>query len=155
MSRTHFFFVAAALALGTPALAQGNAVALTSTVKLQKLQTVGGQQRVVEQEPKNVVPGDKLLFQTGYRNNGTAAATRFVITNPVPGAVAWTGEATSGLQVSVDGGRSFGTLASLRVKGADGQLRAAAPADVTHLRWTLASIAPAGTGQVQYRGVVR
>ncbi len=155
MSRTHFFFAAAALALGTPALAQGSAVALSATVKLQKPQTVGGQQKLVEQPANHVVPGDKLLFQTGYKNTGAAPAVRFVITNPLPGAVTWTGEATAGLQVSVDGGRQFGTLASLRVKGADGQLRAATPADVTHLRWTLASIAPGASGLVQYRGVVR
>ena len=107
------------------------------------------------QAPSTVVPGDKLIFRTGYRNGGAAPAVRFVVTNPVPAAVAWTGEGSAGVAVSVDGGRSFGPLAALRVRGAGGQPRAATPADVTHLRWTVATIAPGGTGQLSYRGIVR
>lgn len=146
---------AAALSLSAAAMAQPGAVALESNVRVEKTVMVAGRSQTELQAPKTVVPGDKLLFQTGYRNTGTGAATRFVVTNPVPAAVAWTGEGTAGVEASVDGGRSFGPLAQLKVKAANGQLRAAQPADVTHLRWTLASIAPGGTGQLSYRGVVR
>ena len=147
-------FLVAAAAIAIPTMA-GAQVALQSDVKVEKTVTVAGKTQVVLQPPATVVPGDKLVFRTGYKNGGATPATRFVVTNPVPAAVAWTGDSSANVEASVDGGRSFGALPSLKVKGANGQPRAAAPADVTHLRWTLASIAPGGTGQLSYRGVVR
>lgn len=147
-------FLSATLLAAAPALA-ADQVALASDVRVERVQLVNGRQQVVLQAPKTVVPGDKLVFQTGYKNAGATPAMRFVVTNPVPAAVAWTGESSGGVQASVDGGRSFGPLGSLKVKGAGGQPRAAAAADVTHLRWTLAAIAPGGAGQLSYRGVVR
>ena len=149
-----FRFLLATLAIAAPALA-AQQVALQSDVQVERVQVVGGRQTTVLQPPRSVVPGDKLVFRTQYKNTGAAAATRFVVTNPVPAAVAWTGEATGGVEASVDGGRMYGPLASLRVKGANGQFRAATPADVTHLRWTVATIAPTAGGQILYRGVVR
>ena len=146
------FFLAAAITIAAPAVA-AQPVALSSDVKVEKL--VPGQAQPVLLTPATVVPGDRLVFRTSYRNGGSTPATRVVLTNPVPAAVAWTGEGTSGLEVSVDGGRSFGTLATLKLRGANGQPRPATAADVTHLRWTLAAIAPGAAGQLSYRGVVR
>ncbi|MDB5678502.1 hypothetical protein [Sphingomonas bacterium] len=131
------------------------AVQLSSTVMVEKTVSVGGREQVELQKPTNVLPGDKLIFQTNYRNAGGQPATQFVVTNPVPAAVAWTGEATPGAVESVDGGRSYAPLSQLKVKGANGALRPAQPADVTHIRWTLASIAPGASGLVKYRGMVR
>lgn len=153
ISASRFLAAAALLAATAPALAEQ--VALSSDVKVERTQIVAGRQQLVLQAPSSVVPGDRLIFRTAYKNGGAAAATRFVVTNPVPAAVAWTGEGSGGVEASVDNARSFGPLAGLKVKGAGGQLRAATPADVTHLRWTLAAIAPGGAGQLSYRGVVR
>ena len=144
-------FLFAAALIAAPAYAAAPAVALSSDVKVERV--VGGQPVLLA--AAHVVPGDRLVFRNSYRNGGTTPATRFVVTNPVPAAVAWTGDASAGIEASVDGGRSFGALATLKVKGAGSQPRAAIPADVTHLRWTLASIAPGGAGQLSYRGVVR
>lgn len=155
------FLLAAALSLGTTAFAQGGAlpqsgaVSLESTVKVERTTTVAGRPQTVLEAPKNVVPGDKLVFATSYKNAGAAPATKFVVTNPVPGAVAWTGDSSNGVTVSVDGGRTFGPLGAAKVRGPQGQPRAAQPADVTHLRWTLAAIAPGGSGQLLSRGIVR
>ncbi len=135
--------------------ATGQAVQLSSTVVIEKTDIVNGKTQTTFEAPTKVLPGDKLILQTNYRNTGGQAATNFVVTNPVPAAVAWTGEATPGAMESVDGGRTFGPLAQLKVKGANGALRAAQPADVTHIRWTLASIAPGAAGLVKYRGMVR
>lgn len=132
-----------------------NSVQLSSTAKVEKTTIVNGREQVVLSDPTNVVPGDKLIFQTNYKNGGSQAATQFVVTNPVPAAVAWTGDATPGAVESVDGGRTYAPLAQLKVRGANGVLRAAQPSDVTHIRWTLASIAPGAAGLVKYRGMVR
>lgn len=147
-------FLLATVAVAAPALA-AQQVALQSDVQVERAQVVNGRQQLVLQPPKTVVPGDKLVFRTQYKNGGAQAATRFVVTNPVPAAVAWTGDGSAGVEASVDGGRTFGALSALRVKGATGQFRSATPADVTHLRWTVATIAPGAGGQLLYRGVVR
>ena len=148
-------FIATTLLLAAAPAFAADQVALQSNVRVERTEMVNGRQQVVLKEPGTVVPGDKLLFQTSYKNAGSTPATRFVVTNPVPAAVAWTGEGTTGVEASVDGGRSFAPLAALKVKGTGGTPRAAGPADVTHLRWTLAVIATGATGQLSYRGVVR
>jgi uncharacterized repeat protein (TIGR01451 family) len=138
------------------AIAAGpQAVQLSSSVMVEKTVVVSGREQIVLQPPGKVLPGEKLIFQTNYRNTGAQAATQFVVTNPIPSAVEWTGEATPGAIESVDGGRSYAPLAQLKVKGTNGNVRPAQPGDVTHIRWTMASIAPGSAGLVKYRGMVR
>ena len=74
----------------------------------------------------------------------------------IPNGVIFTGVREPSAAVSVDGGKIFGALASLKVKGADGKLRGATTADVTQVRWTLARpIAAKATGTVMFYGIVR
>ena len=103
-----------------------------------------------------VLPGDPLLFQLSYENKGTKPVTRFVINNPVPNGVDYTGVREAWAQVSVDGGKTFGTLTAMKVKKPDGAFRPAIPQDVTGIRWTLAQpIIPGGKGNVQFYAVVK
>ena len=98
-------------------------------------------------------PGDRLVYLLRYHNPG-AAPKRLVVTNPVPAAVAL--EDAPGAIVSVDGGHSWGSLASLRIALGDGRSRRARGSDVTHVRWALANAVPAGAqGQLSFRGIVR
>lgn len=137
------------------ATAPAGPVQLTSNVMVEKVAMVDGRQQTVLKTPDSVVPGDRLLFQTNYRNSGAKAADHFVVTNPVPSNVAYAGESTAGAEMSVDGGKHYGQLSALRVTTADGQSRPARPEDVTNLRWTLATIAPGTSGTLKYRGMVR
>ena len=137
------------------ATAPAGPVQLTSNVMVEKIAMVDGRQQTVLKTPDSVVPGDRLLFQTNYRNSGAKAADHFVVTNPVPANVAYAGESTAGAEMSVDGGKTYGQLTALRVKTPDGQSRPARPEDVTNLRWTLATIAPGTAGTLKYRGMVR
>lgn len=103
-----------------------------------------------------VLPGDPLVFQLSYQNSGKTPATRFVINNPVPNGVAFTGVREAWATVSVDGGKTFGPLATLKVKGSDGKVRAAGPLDVTQIRWSFAQpIAPGAKGTVMFYAVVK
>ena len=145
----------AAICLPVTAIAANNAVSLSSTAMTEKTATVNGHQEIVTSEAKHVVPGDRLILATNYRNVTAQPVVHFVVTNPVPSGVVFTGESTPGAQVSVDGGRTFGPLASLRVTMASGSPRQAQPTDVTHLRWILPSIAPGASGSLKYRGIVR
>lgn len=148
-----FALVAAAAPLS--AFAQSSDVQLQGDVKLEKTVVENGTSRKVLSEPTVVVPGDRLIFTTRYVNGGRQAVTDFVITNPLPDQVTLAPDNTETLTVSVDGGKTWGHLSALRVPDGAGGMRAAVPADVTHIRWTIATIAPGGTGKVGYSAIVR
>jgi uncharacterized repeat protein (TIGR01451 family) len=139
-------------------------VALTSDVKIERVTIdAAGKEQVTLHTPKSlvVVPGDKVLFTLEVTNNGMQPASGFKATNPIPAAVKFTSVAEDWADVSVDGGVTWGKLALLTVKpkNADGTAdveRAAAAADVTHVRWVFAdTIAPGAKRAISYRGEVR
>ncbi|KTE23169.1 MULTISPECIES: hypothetical protein [unclassified Sphingopyxis] len=139
-----------------PAFA-ANQVALDNNVFVERVSTdASGKQRVLLEEPKVVVPGDRLVFVLNYRNAGGEPADKFVITNPMPSAVRFAGAADASPIVSVDGGKAWGALDTLSVIQPDGTRRPAQPADVTHIRWAFQKPIPAGgTGKLMFRGVVK
>ena len=132
-------------------------VALDSDVFVEKLvKDPMGRTKLVLEQPKAVVPGDKLVIVLNYQNKSQGPATNFIVTNPMPAAVVFQGSADSAALVSVDGGRNWGPLATLKVRDRSGALRPANPTDVTHVRWTFAKPIPAGSaGKLMFRGIVR
>lgn len=147
--------VVAALFASTalPATASAQAgVELNGDVKVVRMVGEEGAQRESMEEPNNVVPGDRLMFATNYRNGSTDVMENFVITNPLPGAVmlAENGD----FMVSLDGD-TYAALSGLTVDNGDGTSRPAELADVTHIQWTLARLEPGISGSVTYFAVVR
>ncbi len=131
-------------------------IVLTSDpVKVDKIVVENGKEKHVLAEADVVVPGDHLVFSTQYRNAGAQPVTNFVITNPIPAAVTVAPESAATLNVSVDGGKTWGRLATLTVSDGKGGKRAAQAGDVTHLRWTLPLVAPGASGKVGYNAIVR
>ena len=153
--RTGLFLLLAALMPG-PALA-ANQVALDNHVFVERVSTdAEGKPRVLLEEPKVVVPGDRLVFVLNYRNAGAQPADKFVVTNPMPSAVRFADAGDTRPLVSVDGGKQWGLLSDLSVPMAGGERRAAQPADVTHIRWAFQTPIPVGgTGKLMFRGVVK
>lgn len=153
--RTGLFLLLAALMPG-PALA-ANQVALDNHVFVERVSTdAEGKQRILLEEPKVVVPGDRLVFVLNYRNAGAQPADKFVVTNPMPAAVRFADAGDTRPVVSVDGGKQWGLLSDLSVPMAGGERRAAQPADVTHIRWAFQTPIPVGgTGKLMFRGVVK
>ena len=145
--------VAASLLMAAPVAAEG-LVDLSSNVKVERSVTESGVSQIRLAEPEDVVPGDRLVFSTSYRNDSGEAVQNFVVTNPIPSAVALSQDDSS-FEVSVDGGKTYAPLASLSVSGGESGPRPAEPTDVTHLRWTLASIAPGQSGTLTYHAIVR
>jgi len=153
------FAASLATLASAPALA-ADAVALKGEpILLDKVVTVDGKASHTLVDPSithdKVVPGSHLVFITDYRNNGAQPAENFVVTNPLPGAVMLADDGFGSFDVSVDGGKTFGKLATLTITDAKGATRAAQASDVTTLRWTLASVAPGAAGKLEYHGVVR
>lgn len=138
-----------------PAFAGPGDVALHGDVKLEKTVVENGATKRIYVAPDKVVPGDKLFFSTTYKNNGAGPVNHFVVTNPLPGAVIYSADGGQNAEVSVDGGKTWGLLTALKVKDATGALRAAEATDVTHVRWTVAVVAPGASGSVSYHAVVR
>ncbi|MFL0356918.1 hypothetical protein ACI5KX_10615 [Erythrobacter sp. GH1-10] len=114
-----------------------------------------GVERIERVKPDLIVPGDRLIFGTDYANNGDQPVTNFVVTNPLPAAVRLAPDADADLVVSIDGATNWGMLSSRTVTAEDGSVRPATHADVTHVRWTLASIAPGESGRLEYPAIIR
>jgi len=136
----------AALAWPTGSLASPPAITTDSTVfverreddasrRLEVASTFGKGERVVT----------VLRWQRRHGSGG------FVITNPLPRAIAFQSSSTGNDSVSIDGGRSWGQLGQLRIGN-----RLASPEDVTHVRWRIPPrLASLGKGQIAYSGIVR
>ena len=115
-----------------------------------------GSKTTVLEKPDMVTPGDNLVFVVKYKNAGNATASNFVVTNPLPSAVAFNGTSDGLEVVSIDGGKNWGTLGALRVKRADGVVRPADRGDVTHIKWNLNQPLTAGAeGKLIFRGIVK
>jgi uncharacterized repeat protein (TIGR01451 family) len=148
------FLIAAALPAA--AFAQ-NSVTIKSDIFVARTITdAQGKTKNMLVAPTRVLPGEPLAIIINYTNSGTKPATQFVIDNPVPKAVTFTGVAESWAVVSVDDGKTFGSLTALKIKNLDGTMRAAQPSDVVAVRWKLAQpIAPGAAGKVMFYGVVK
>ena len=107
------------------------------------------------EEPTEYTPGTQLSFGTNYVNKGSQPATNVTGTNPLSPAVQLAPDADPELIVSVDGGKTFGTLRTLSVPTETGGKRPATHADVTHVRWTIALIAPGDSGRVAFPVIIR
>lgn len=141
-------FLACALASAAlPAIAAAAPnVATNSAVFVERLES----DTVRRLEPADrLARGDRVVtIVTWYRLGGAGA---FTITNSLPRSIAYQKSARGDEEVSVDGGRSWGRLADLRVGS-----RNATPEDVTHVRWRIpAERAQFGKGHIAYSGIVR
>ena len=140
--------------VSTPVLAKPDAVSLSSDVKVDKTVLKDGKATHVLVAPQQVVPGDVLVFSTQFRNNGGIPVEGFVVTDPLPQGIADSTDGSDNAVVSVDDGKTWGTLNALTVPDGKGGARPAQASDVTHIRWSVAVIAPGGSGSVSYRGIV-
>jgi uncharacterized repeat protein (TIGR01451 family) len=124
----------------------------------QDVQVKGADGKVTtkRQSPKNVVPGDEVIYEMTYTSSAKSAANNVVIDNPIPAQLAFIKtEGTPVTAVSIDGGKTYGQLSTLKVALPDGTTRPAQPSDVTSLRWVIATIAPGGKGKIAYHARVK
>lgn len=145
-----------AMPLSSLAAQPANPVSLNGDVKAVKVITGSdGTERTELTAPTTIVPGDRLIFGTDYANDGNEPVTNFTVTNPLPAAVRLAPDADPALDLSVDGGATWGKLGALKVANPDGTTRPATHADVTHVRWVLESIAPGAKGRLTYPAIIR
>lgn len=159
MFSTLKLFGAAALAIA-PAVATAKAdVSLTLTRYSEKtvMAADGSTTKVREAATPEmkITPGDPVVYVLSYSNNGNEAATNANFVDDLPPAIEYVSTEDSNATVSVDGGKTWGKLAELTVAVDGAEPRAAQPADVTHIRWTVAEIAPGSIGSVSYYARVK
>lgn len=155
MTSLYKFAAVAILTLPVPALAQG--VQLDARVLAEvRSAAADGTTRVSLAPAARVTPGDRVVYQIGYRNGGRDVARDVVITNPVPAQLRYAGPADNSPapELSVDGVR-FGPLAQLVARRPDGKLHPATLADVRVVRWRLNPVAAGGSGQVAFRAILK
>ncbi len=144
-------------AVALPALAAGPLQVESKVFAEQKTRAADGTVRVALAPVRRVVPGDRVTFILAYRNTGAQPIGNVVLDNPVPKGIAYRAPAATSAapELSVDG-KTYGSLANLRVATATGTTRAATADDVTHVRWRLARPITAGAqGQLAFEAVLR
>jgi hypothetical protein len=143
--------LATILALSVPAAAlAAPLVTLDSAVFVERVRP--GALRLLE-PARQLKRGDRLVYVVSWQRLGGTSSLGggFTVTNPLPRTVYYQRSAAGDEQVSVDGGKRWGKLESLRI-GA----RIATPEDVTHLRWRVApGEASKGAGRITYSAIVR
>ena len=135
----------APLAAAPPALANPS-VALDSAVFVERGSPTSGK---LLEPASRLSRGDRVVYIVNWYRMGGAGS--FTVTNPLPRTVAYQGSANGEEQVSVDGGKTWGKLGTLRVGS-----RVATPEDVTHVRWQVDHRRAAlGSGRIAYSAIVR
>lgn len=157
--------LALALAFAAPALAgpasTSGTVALSIVGQMEQEYVNEKGQKAKRLVPiTKVVPGDEVVYTITYENKGKEPAERVVVTDPIPAEVTYVDGSAFGagteIEFSVDGGKSWGQPAALRVKQADGTERPASASDYTHIRWKLAAqVQPGQKGFVRFRAVLK
>jgi uncharacterized repeat protein (TIGR01451 family) len=104
-----------------------------------------------------VTPGSTVVYTLEAHNKSGKPAADVIVTDPIPAEVEFVDNTSNGARVSfsVDGGKTWGAKESLKVKGTDGAMRTALPADFTHIRWEFEKpIAPGESRAVSFRAKV-
>jgi hypothetical protein len=149
----------AMLGMAGPVMAAQDAITAVRTQLLDKTTTVAGKTTHELVNPSVthdiVVPGSHLVLIAEYHNNLTQPITNFEFIDPVPAEYLLADDSAAEFDVSVDGGKTFGKLASLAVKDGKGGTRAAQTGDVTTVRRVIAQIAPGETVKIEFHAIVR
>jgi uncharacterized repeat protein (TIGR01451 family) len=137
----------AAVTIVAPALAAGPLSMTTRMMVERAVAAADGSTRTSLVPATRATPGDRITVVLAYRNTGTAPIGNLVLANPIPKNTAFRSPAAASPapDVSVDG-KTYGSLASLRVTMPDGTTRPALADDVTHVRWRVSSPISAGQG---------
>lgn len=103
----------------------------------------------------NALPGQEVIYEITYTNTGTKPAEKVVVNNAIPASLVFQPGSAIGenavFEVSVDGGKQFGALETLKVNNLP-----ATANDVTHVRWVIQSaLKPGGEGKVSYRTLLK
>lgn len=142
-------FATALAFLATGAVAAQSGIDIRKSVYLERAERNDG--RVTrELEPATTLrKGDSVVLMLHW--TAPDQDDSFAVTSPVPRDLTFKRSGGRDALLSIDGGQSWGALATLRVG-----VRRASPEDVTHLRWQVSrEEALRGQGMLSFSAVVR
>jgi len=160
-SVTTLMSVVASLFLAAASVAQeSSTLDVQTTVQKEVVVTdSNGNESTELVDADTVVPGERVIYTTSFRNTGAEAAENVVITNPISDSLEYVLGSAFGpgmtLEFSVDGGASFADASTLEVTD-NGETRAATPDDYTHVRWRMTDdLAPGAQGVVRFAAILK
>lgn len=132
---------------------------LESEVVIERLEAVEDEagRRSWRFEPADrLTSGDEVQFTIRVRNPGKEPVTEVVVTKSMPVGLQYIGGSAAGpasaLQVSADGGATFGPPGEVKIGVPGRPPRKAQPAEYSHLRWVLSRpLAPGATALLRFR----
>jgi uncharacterized repeat protein (TIGR01451 family) len=148
MLRVLFRLLSLPAAVGLQSVAMGQAVSDPIVIKaIAEVEQSRQQSRSAGRETgklvaaDRVVSGDAVIYTLEVRNTAANSLPRPTVTYPIPEHMIYTADSAVGpgteVTYSVDAGRSFDAPENLKIQEPGGQVRAAAAADYTHIRWQL------------------
>ncbi len=148
------FVIGSLACFAASGVAAQSASGISRAVYVERTATTPDGERVRTIEPaESLRSGDKVVLMVEWR--GRRSGDPVTVSSAVPRALSFQRSSSDALEVSVDGGRSWGRLGTMRTADGDG-MRLASPEDVTHLRWRFddGSAAPRAA-RVTYSAIVR
>ena len=149
----------AVLGMAGSSFAAEDPITLVHKQLLDKVTTVAGKTTHEIVDPSvthdKVVPGSHIVVSLQYHNNLSQPIDNFAYTDPLPAPLLLADDSASQFDVSVDGGKTFGKLATLTFTDAKGGKRAAEAGDVTAVRIVVPHIAAGGSGTIEFHATVR
>ena len=135
--------------LAAGGVAAQSAIAIERSVYIERIAKKDGRS-IRELEPANILrKGDSVVLMLEW--NAPGRRDSFTVSSRVPRDLAFQRSGGHAPQVSIDGGRTWGTLDAMRIG-----TRRASPEDVTHLRWQVSDAQAAlGRGMISYSAIVR
>ncbi len=150
--------VVAGLAFAMPALADPRMV-VSMTQRKEVVERSGGGRTTRWVPIQAATPGDVVEYVLSYANQGDATATDAVIDDPIPKGATYLANTATGegaeITFSSDGGKTFAPPVKLtyefRLSSGAVEKRIATPAEYTHVRWVVKTVAAGATGTVAFR----
>jgi len=171
MSRKHGLLAtclmvsAVSLPIGAPLARDGRPDVKVNVVAMKEVvqRDASGRQTVTLAEADGTSPGDTLVYQIVYSNQGTAPAHKAQVVDPIPAgtrlvANSWNAKGAE-FAVSIDGGRTFEPYPARRpARLADGTtaMKDVELSSYTHVRWTSTeALAPGAARSAAFKVTVR
>ncbi len=138
-------------------------VKVSMTAEKQVTVVENGKTLVKRVTADTVESGQSLFYTLTVTNQGDEKAANVVLNNPLPEGTLYVANSAYGegtkIVFSADGGQRYDLphRLTVEVKQADGSVekRIAAPEEYTHIRWTIAEVAPGTTVTLGYRTTVK
>ncbi len=125
-----------------------------------EIKNADGKSEIKRIPVETAFPGSELLYVITYKNTGDKPAEDVVISNPLSKELLYKDQSANGnnatVTVSVNGGKNYGEITTLRIPTTDGADRPAKVEDITDIQFKLSKpVLPEESGTVSFWVVLK